>query len=166
MAKRTPSDRPRKGYDQAIVTLSDSHTKERCDFWLGKYDSPESRQCYHSLIAEWEANGRRLAGLDDDFVGSSQEDVSFDKLTIAELNHKYWAFAKDDYRPSEAGSLKIALRLLRQYFGETPGEEIGPETLRFLRERMLETDRASTPFESWTRGYINQQIKRIRRMFK
>ena len=60
MAKRTPSYRRRKGYNQAIVTLRDSVTGFRRDSWLGEYDSPESREQYHRDVAEWEANGRRL----------------------------------------------------------------------------------------------------------
>ncbi len=60
MPKRTPSYRQRPGYYQAIVTLSDSVTKERRDYWLGEFDSPASRARYHRLIAEWKASGRRL----------------------------------------------------------------------------------------------------------
>ena len=43
MPKRTPSYRQRTGYDRAIVTLSDRVTKKRCDYWLGGYESPASR---------------------------------------------------------------------------------------------------------------------------
>ena len=57
---KTPSYRQRKGYDQALVTLTDSVTKKRRDYWLGVFNSQESRERYHRVIAEWEANGRRL----------------------------------------------------------------------------------------------------------
>ncbi len=43
MSKRTPSYRLRKEHRQAIVTLSDSLTKKRRDYWLGEYGSPASR---------------------------------------------------------------------------------------------------------------------------
>ena len=66
MPKRTPSYRQRTGYDQAIVTLSDSVTRKRRDYWLGEHNSPASRERYHRLIAEWEANGRRLPSPDFD----------------------------------------------------------------------------------------------------
>ena len=59
---KTPSYRKRSGYSQAIVTLSDAATGARRDFWLGEHGSPESREAYHRLIAEWEANGRLLPG--------------------------------------------------------------------------------------------------------
>ena len=58
--KSPPTYRRRPGYDQAIVTLTDARTKKRKDYWLGPFDSPESRELYHCIIAEWEANGRRL----------------------------------------------------------------------------------------------------------
>ncbi len=41
--RQQPSYRQRKGYDQAIVTLTDSVTRYRKDYWLGPYGSPESR---------------------------------------------------------------------------------------------------------------------------
>ena len=47
MARRkrlTPSYRLRSGYDQAIVTLSECETRHRRDYWLGRYDSLESRE--------------------------------------------------------------------------------------------------------------------------
>ena len=62
MPKSTPSYRQRTGSDQAIVTLRDAVTKERRDYWLGLHNSPESRERYHRLIAEWEAAGRCLPG--------------------------------------------------------------------------------------------------------
>ncbi len=57
---KTPAYRKRSGYDQAIVTLSDSKTKKRRDFWLGPHGSAESREMYHRLIAAWESAGRQL----------------------------------------------------------------------------------------------------------
>ena len=58
--KPPPAYRRRKGYKQAIVTFTDVHTKKRRDYWLGPYGSPESRELYYRLIAEWEASDRRL----------------------------------------------------------------------------------------------------------
>ena len=44
--RKPPAYRQRKGYDQAIVTLIDSVTGKRRDYWLGEFDSPESREVY------------------------------------------------------------------------------------------------------------------------
>ncbi len=62
---RTPAYRARSGSGQAIVTLTDSATKRRRDYWLGAFGSPGSRELYHRLIAAWEAGGRRLPDPDE-----------------------------------------------------------------------------------------------------
>ncbi len=48
--RQPPSYRQRKDYDQAIVTLTDSVTGYRKDYWLGPYGSPESREMYHRIL--------------------------------------------------------------------------------------------------------------------
>ena len=64
--RKIPGYRQRSGYDQAIVTLTDSVTKQRRDYWLGEHDSRESRERYHRVIALWEASDRRLPPPDAD----------------------------------------------------------------------------------------------------
>ncbi len=44
---RVPAYRQWSGYTQAIVTLTDAETKQRRDYWLGEYGTPESREAYH-----------------------------------------------------------------------------------------------------------------------
>ncbi len=41
---KTPAYWARSVYDQAIVTLTDSATKRRRDYWLGEYGTPASHQ--------------------------------------------------------------------------------------------------------------------------
>jgi hypothetical protein len=55
MPKKTPDYRQRKDSEQAIVTLMDAVTRERLDYRLGTFGTPESRELYHRLIAGWEA---------------------------------------------------------------------------------------------------------------
>ncbi len=57
---KPPAYRRRTDSDQALVTLTDSATVRRLDYWLGEYGTPASRECDHRLIAEWESRGRRL----------------------------------------------------------------------------------------------------------
>ncbi len=48
--RQQPSYRQRKGYDQAIVTLTDSVTRYRKDYWLGTYEEEVLVQyCVRSL---------------------------------------------------------------------------------------------------------------------
>ena len=59
MAKNAPGYRQRRDYpEHAIVTLTDAKTGKRRDYWLGTYDSRQSKERYHRLLAAWEAGGR------------------------------------------------------------------------------------------------------------
>jgi hypothetical protein len=57
---KIPKYRHRKGYTQALVTLTDAVTRRRRDYWLGEDGTPESREAYHRVIAAWEANVLRF----------------------------------------------------------------------------------------------------------
>jgi hypothetical protein len=57
---RVPTYRQRAGYAHALVTLTDSATGKRRDYRLGPHGSPESREAYHRVLAEWESCGRRF----------------------------------------------------------------------------------------------------------
>jgi hypothetical protein len=61
-----PAYRQRSGYTQAIVTLTDAETRQRRDYWLGEFDSPENRERCHRIIAERECRGRHLPPPDFD----------------------------------------------------------------------------------------------------
>jgi len=160
---RTPSYRKRKGYSQAIVTLTDSPTKERRDYWLGEFGTTESRERYHRLIARWEADGRRLPPPTFDRPAAQLAEGS----TIAEVVYDYWQYAKSRADEGEFRSVETALRLLRQYFGSSPAADFGPKKLRMLREEMIRGDQmAKPPRRPWSRKYINAQVQRIRRFFK
>ena len=68
MSRRTqkePSYRLHKQSGQAMVTLPDGFCGRR-DVLLGIYDTDASRATYHSVLAEWRANGRRLRCADSD----------------------------------------------------------------------------------------------------
>lgn len=51
-SRKPPAYRRRKGYTQAIVTLTDAVTKRRRDYWLGEYGTPECRELYYRVLAE------------------------------------------------------------------------------------------------------------------
>ncbi len=57
---RIPTYRHHRPSRQAVVTLGGK------DFYLGPYNSPESRAQYDRLIAEWLVNGRRAQVPQDD----------------------------------------------------------------------------------------------------
>lgn len=158
--RNVPSYRQRSGYSQAIVTLRDSQTGQVRDYWLGEFDSPESHERYHRVIAEWESRGRRLPPRDFDAPPSSSR---ADAITIVEVVRDYWLWAKQYYRPKHVQALDGAVKLLRRYFGRTPAIDFGPKSLRLLRDHMV---RGGEDRKPWSRKYINAQVRRIRHMFK
>ena len=162
---KTPSYRKRKNYAQAIVTLTDSATGKRRDYWLGEHGTPGSRKRYHRIIAQWEADDRRLPECDPENL-PRQGDAT-PGATISELVRLHWRWAVKYYQPNESGTLKVALRLLRLHYGQTPAADFGPRKFRLLREAMINAANSNDgPRRAWSRGYINQQCARIRRMFK
>ena len=85
--RQQPSYRQRKGYDQAIVEFTDSVTRYRKDYWLGPYDSPESRELYHRVLAQWESSGRRLPVTLDD------KPADITQVSVGEVLNDYWKWA-------------------------------------------------------------------------
>jgi hypothetical protein len=100
--KRKPSYLRHKSTGQARVRIDGK------DHYLGPYGSPESRERYDDLIAEWFAKG----------------DVSNYKLTVDDLSilfaeHAESYYRKDGEPTSEVCSIRHALRPLVAIFGST-----------------------------------------------
>ena len=145
-SRALPKYRKHRPSGQAVVTLNGK------DIYLGPHGTKTSHVEYDRLIQEWLAHGRRLP--------SAVEEQS---ISIVELCSEYWIFAQSYYvnhgKPTdEIASLRIALRFLRENYGRIAAVEFGPLALEFIRNRMIETGNS--------RGYINGNINRIRRMFR
>lgn len=169
---KTPTYRTRKDYPgKAIVTLTDSATGKRRDYWLGQHGTRASREAYHRLIAAWEASDRRLPDplLAEERAAAA---VSIDApdggvVLIKHVIKPYWKSARKYYSPDEVCTLRIALRLLRDLYGSTPAESFGPSKLRLLRDEMVRGNpEADPPRKAWTRNYVNAQCRRIRQLFR
>lgn len=153
---KMPAYRKRKGYDQAIVTLTDSVTGKRRDYWLGTYGTRESRETYLRVITQWVAECRRFPDRPGEGRAAGKNATSpAEQVTVAEVIAAYWAWAKDSYRRTDAGTLKVALRLLRQFYGTLPVPELGPSKLCVLRNAMTKGDEREGPAETrlgWNDG--------------
>ena len=160
---KTPTYRKREGRSQALVTLTDSVTKRRRDFWLGEHGTAGSRELYHRVIAEWEANGRRFPTAAP--CRAAPEGPT--GLMLVALLRDFYRWAKRNYDKGELRSFQVVMVLMRRYYGRTPAAAFGPKKLRMLREEMIRGDQtADPPRKPWSRKYINQQVQRIRRVFK
>ncbi|MCK6475968.1 MAG: site-specific integrase [Phycisphaerales bacterium] len=195
---KVPSYRSRPGSSQALVTLTDSVTGKRRDYWLGEINTPQSREKYFRLIAEWEAANRRLpeaaaltavpaadyrspgplparAGGDEPSTTARGRRLAAMRghaqpgqaITVVELIREYWSWAKTYYSGSCAGSVKLALRVLRECYGSTQAATFGPNALRIVREAMIrgraDGDR---PRQAWCRKTVNTRTGHICRMFR
>jgi integrase len=172
MSVRTPSYRYHKARDCAVVTINGK------DHYLGAYDSPESWEKYHRLVAEWLA-ARNLP--------PAAPRPTAAPLTVAELVLAYWRWAesyyvKDGKPTSEQDTIRQALRFVRRLYGSTPAHEFTPKKLKAVRQAMVEhpvtrrfeVRNPDTGEVEWrekvlrhglARSFINKQVSRIKRMF-
>src|SRR5262249_46647132 len=122
-----PSYRLHKQSGQAVVTLRDALGNRR-DVLLGKYGTAKSRRAYARVIAEWEANGRRLP--------ACSAEPSAPDLTVNEMLLHYCRWAEGHYRDADGNlsreleNVALALRPLRKLYGHTTAREFGPLALR------------------------------------
>ena len=158
--KTIPTYRKQPNADTAYVRLTDVKTGKRRQYALGEYNTPASREAYHRLIAQWEADGRRLPIVDrstDDGPG----------LTIEDLCLQYWMGVKSEKSQPEMHKIRSMIRLICQYHGSTQIENFGPRALSDLIHPMSMGDLSATPARRpWTRTHLNQQTGRLKRMFR
>ena len=169
--KTTPKYRLHKARNCAVVTINGR------DHYLGAYDSPESREKYHRLVAEHLAERREPPP-------PVLADAPF---TVAELILLYWRFAKGYYvkggsPTSETYAIRLALRFVRRLYGNTPACEFAPTKLKAVREAMIRheitrdvkvTDEATGAVTlvrkvvrtGMARKCINKLVSRVKRMF-
>lgn len=123
------------------------------EYWLGPHGTPESRERYDRLIAEWLGNGRRLPP-----PCEAVADCTVNGLIIA-----YWRWAEVEYsrdgRPTrEFQNLASPFRALRKLYGCSPAAEYGPRGLKAVRQLLID--------RGLSRVYVNDSINRIKRLFK
>jgi len=142
-----PQYRLHKSSGQAVCYVG------RKEVYLGKFDSPESRQKYAELIANLNRpveDAPKAAAL-----------VSVNEVALFFATHKAGLLKylnRDGSASAEQDCYKGVLKILRELFGESPAVEFGPLALRICRDAMVE--------RAWARSHINKQCQRLRRVFK
>ena len=150
-----PVYRLHKQSGQAVVTLPDSLGRRR-DVLLGTYDSPESKQEYQRVIAEWIANGRRAPVR---CAESSAQGLSVNELILAYFTHVQSYYRHPDGQPtSEVGNIRRALRWAGTLYGHTEAARFDGPALEAIRGKMIEA--------KLCRSRINKDVARLKRMFK
>ncbi len=144
-SNKIPSFRRHKASKQGFVDLNGKR------LYLGRYDSPEARQKYHRVIAEWLAAGRQLP-------------TNPTTITVNELLARFWLHARTYYvtadgKPTcEINNLKQALRPVKKLYGEAKAVDFGPLALRVVRQHMVD--------KGLCRTNINKAVGRVKMVFK
>jgi integrase len=149
--RRVPKYRHYKPKDLAVVRIG-GH-----DHYLGKVDSPESWEKYHSLLAAHAVKGSATP------LPGHQAEIGADGLTVNDLILAYSRFVQGYYRndgqpTTEVGVTRQVLKVARALHGHTLAKDFGPLALASCQQAMIA--------RGWSRKSINRQFIRIRAMFK
>ena len=133
------------------------------EIYLGKFESPESRQRYAELLTKIVTGtmldadllpARRAAKA----VQSVVAGISVNELCVAFLRHAEQHYRKGDKPTAEYDCFLSAIKPLKELFGTIPVHQFGPCSLKAVRQRMVEN--------GWCRRYVNRSVTRIRQIFK
>jgi len=114
----------------------------------GAYDSPESREAFARLQLELAVSPAAAVPI-----------TLSAGPTVAEVLLAYLKYASGYYgETKELGSVKDALRGVRELYAAVPAADFGPRALAAVREGMVR--------KGWSRQYSNRQTGRVIRAFK
>ncbi|MDZ4779588.1 MAG: site-specific integrase [Planctomycetia bacterium] len=162
-AKSVPAYRRHKARNCAVVTI---HGR---NFYLGPFNSPESREVYARLIAEHFGTSQPDSAPSSSFiVGRS--------VTITELIATYYDHVRGYYRRAdgsptdEVSNIRLALRPVRELYGSTLAAEFGPLRLQAVRQSLIDGRPPAAPGDNgrrpWCRTSVNRAVARIKQLFK
>jgi integrase len=147
--RRLPKYRHYKPKDLAVVRLDGR------DVYLGRFDSPESREKYRRVVAAWLAN---LPKTEADRPAVHAEDPTVAELLLAYLRFVDGYYLKDGAPTKEPVNIRLALRPLRRLYGHTPARDFGPLALKAVRQAMIEA--------GLCRNEVNKRVRHVVRAFK
>src|SRR3954447_4951058 len=131
LVHQLPSYRLHKPSGRAVVTLGGR------DHYLGIWNSPESRDEYDRLIAEWLAAGRARPGVPE---RSGPAEPTIGEVILAFCKHAATHYRGADGAPTqELQNVKDALKPLRRLYARTPARSFGPLALRAVRDEMVKS---------------------------
>jgi hypothetical protein len=145
-----PSRRPD---GRAVVRLNgNDHYLGQAGTWPKNHRSPPpSIQAeYQGLIARWLAGGRQLP--------NSGIILTINDLILA---HDKWAetyYHREGQENTQHRMIHDALQVVKDLFGRDEAATFGPKKLEAVQQAMARL--------GWSRNYVNEQVGRVRRMFK
>ena len=143
---RVPSYCIHTARNQAYVRLNGEM------IYLGAPDSPESKQKYDRLIAEWLSAGRTHVTTED------RASVSVNEVLLAYRRYAETYYVNPDgTHTPELERIDLAIAPVTKLYGMTAAENFGPKALKAVRDKMVA--------EGLCRLTINQRIGCIKRVF-
>lgn len=103
--------------------------------YLGPYDSPESREKYDRLIAEYLAAGRDVTRMPS--IGTP-DCYTVTDLIYAFKDHAEEYYVKDGKPTRTLANIRYACQRLRRLYGSLPVDEFRPGCLRAIRETWID----------------------------
>jgi integrase len=145
-----PKYRRNKASNRAFVQIKGRR------HYLGKWDSPDSRERYGRLVAEMAVSPAAAEKLTPLTPAATQ-------LTVVELCDAYHEFARGYYVKNGQPSnwlyhIRLVLGKLRDLYGRTPAADFGPLAMKAIRQTMIDAGNS--------RPYVNKVVAIIPRVFK
>ena len=141
-----PNYRHHKASGQAFVELGGRR------FYLGKHGSKASREAYEQRIAEYLANGRKIAPT------RSKTGISCKELAVHFLEWAERYYVKDGELTATFDHCRNAVALLVQHYGHESTNNFAPLSLAFLQDQWVE--------QGLKRKTINRYVSIIKQAFK
>ena len=146
-----PKYRHHKSSGHAFVAIAGNN------HFLGKFNSPESKEKYDRLIAEWLTRHRRTTAPDGGGAGT---------ITITELVLAYRVHAEATYPPTTVAVMKAAMRYLRSLYGHLRVREFTPLCFKAVQGTMVAAKDEDGKTAALCRATVNDYSARIRHLFK
>ncbi|HEV3437993.1 MAG TPA: site-specific integrase [Gemmata sp.] len=90
---------------------------------------------------------------------AKRDGVSINELMLAFIEHAEQHYRRADGSiTDEFAEFKRISRHVREFYGDTPAADFGPLALKTVRQKFIAA--------GWSRGFINQRIGKVRRVFK
>ena len=130
------------------------------DYYLGDQEDPETINRYRAKIASWIGNDQTVAP------------PAPGQVTVAELLNSFFKHAESYYQKRGKPTAevwcyrKIISIILSTPYSEILAGEFKAEQLRAVRAEFLkQTYRSGSRLKRWTRGNVNEQVNRVRRIW-
>ncbi|HQY87644.1 MAG TPA: hypothetical protein PK402_03230 [Tepidisphaeraceae bacterium] len=149
-----PTYRLHKSTGRAVVTLNGR------DWPLGEYDTPDSKQRYHALIARWLAGNR--APLNEAEVVESNRAIDRTSINVNDLldarKRQLEKELPEATLKAELGRIGGATAHLRELYGTSPACSLSPLKLKAVRERVIQHGYVRKTINHYVR-YIIEAVK-------